>query len=272
MKKTVYSLTLCLVLSSNVFALDDSLRSINSGIKTMLVPFQNPNTLAKFKFHTLDRDQGFHFALSALYSKSGSKNKFKLDVNHMSFLVKALKDGSYVTPVSCSLKASLETDFTKLLTQEEVKAMIPKTIQVLEETVKNQSEKYGDALFIKNQILSSTKNEEGNYSELNTVLAAKLDYDNESTSFIADAPFSELFFSLRINVKTGLSINTYAVLNPKYSQGWKISFLISNLITGFLSHHPESLNQLRQFVTFLDSKASRLTETSDELLSNVMSL
>ncbi|KTD06468.1 hypothetical protein Lgra_3245 [Legionella gratiana] len=257
MKKFFCSIGLSFCLVSSVFASDNALDLLNSEITNILAPLQNQDTVARLKFDTveLNSERAEKIALNGLYKKFGSKNSFEVKVDNLSY---DYGDGKSPTTV---FKGSLGLDFTKFLPREESNEMIPSAIEYLQETIREYTEEYGDAIFIKGVLTSTTKDMDGNYTGLTALLSAKIDLnklpeDLSRTEVMA----TDAFISITLNLKTGFSIDGFVVSNPEYSGFQEDELGLKEVLEHFLARDKETRDLIEGTFMFLDYVASDIVE------------
>ncbi|ARM32162.1 hypothetical protein B0B39_00825 [Legionella longbeachae] len=257
MKKFFCSIGLSFCLVSSVFASDNALDLLNSEITNILAPFQNQDTVARLKFDAveLNSERAEKIALNGLYKKTGSKNSFEVKVDNLSY---DYGDGKYPTTV---FKGSLGLDLTKFLTREESNKIIPDAIEVLQETVREYTEEYGDAIFIKGVLTSTTKDDDNNYTGLTALLSAKIDLDKLPEDLSrSEVIATDVLISITLNLKTGFSIDGFVVSNPEYSGFQKDEMGLKEVLEHFLARDKETQDFIEGIFTFLDYAASDIVE------------
>ena len=256
MKKFFCSFGLSFCLVSSVFA-NDTLDLLNSEITNILAPFQNQATVAKLKFDTVEinSERAAKVALNGLYSKIGSKNNFEVKVDNLSY---DYGDGTSPTTV---FKSSLGIDFTKLLTREESNTMIPNAIEFLEQIVKEYTDQYGNAIFIKGVVTSTTKDTDGNYTGLTALISAKIDLnklpDERLRKFVM---LTDAFFSITLNLKTGIAIDSFVVSNPEYWGYEEDQIGLKEILDHLLAHDDAARSMIESIFMTLESTASEWVE------------
>lgn len=248
-------LSFCLVLS--VFASDNAVDILNSEIINILAPFQNQNTVAQLKFDAakINNEHAEKIALSGLYDKIGSKNSFELKIDNLSY---NYGDGKSPTTV---FKASVGLDLTRFLTREESNAMVPRAIELLEETIMDSIKEYGDAVFIKGIVTSTNKDTDGNYTGLTGLISAKIDLNKlpenlPHSSIIA----TDAFFSITLNLKTGIAIDSFIVSNPEYTGFQEDQMGLKEILEHFLARDKEARDLIEGLFMYFDYLASDIVE------------
>lgn len=257
MKKFFCFLGLSFCLVSSVFANDNALDLLNSEITNILMPLQNESTNAKLKFDAaeINNEHATKVILNGLYSKIGSKNNFNVTIDNLSY---DYGDGKSPTTV---FKGSLGLDLTKFLTREESNEIIPSAIEFLEDTVKNYTEEYGDAISIKGVVTSTTKDDEGNYTGLTALISTKIDlnrlpeYQSRESVLATDA-----VFSITLNLKTGIAIDAYVVSNPEYWGFEEDQMGLKELLEHLLNRDEEARDLIAGTFMYFDYIASDIVE------------
>ncbi|WP_419420526.1 hypothetical protein ACNVED_04285 [Legionella sp. D16C41] len=267
MKKLFYSLGFSFCLVSGAFATDNTLDLLNAEIKNILAPFQNNNTSAKLKFDAVEfnNTHAEKIALNGLYNKIGSKNIFEFKVDNLSY---NYDNGQ--SPIT-TFRGSIGLDFTKLLSPEESNRMIPGAIELLEETVKEYTDEYGDAISIKGVITSTTKGSDGNYVGLTALVSTKIDlnklpeYMRRNSIIVTDA-----VFSFTLNLKTGIAVDAYVMSNPEYI-GFEASQIgLKEILESLIAQDEESKIAIAGMFMYLDYIASDIVEASSSPFLNLL--
>lgn len=268
MKKFFCTLGLSFSLISSAIAGDSPLDLLNTEITNILTPFQNQTTAAKLKFDAVEinNERALKVALNGLYSKMGSKNNFIIKVDNLGY---DYNDG--ISPTT-TLKGSLGFDLTKFLSREQSNEMVPKSIELLEETVKSYTEEYGDAIFIKGVVTSTTKDAEGNYIGLSALLAIKIDLD-KLPEYLSpeDVMVTDAFFSITLNLKTGIAIDSFIVSNPEYLGYQQDQMGLKEVLENLLARGDETKRMIETVFMSLDSIASDIVEMDNSLFRNSIS-
>ena len=202
MKKFIVSLGLSFSLITGAFAGDSVVDLLNSEITTLLAPFQNDTTTAQLNFDAVETnsDHAIKVALDGLYRKTGLENIFGLKIDNLSY---DYGDGTSPTTV---IKGAVDIDFTKILSSKETNEMIPRAMEVLDETVKDYVEMYGDAISIKGVVTSTAKDTEGNYTGFTALVSAKVDLNKLPEEMSSDQIIvTDTVVSISLNLKTGVS-------------------------------------------------------------------
>ena len=268
MKKFFCTLGLSLSVISSALAGDSPLDLLNTEITNILTPFQNQTTAAKLKFDAVEinNERALKVALNGLYSKMGSKNNFIIKVDNLGY---DYNDG--ISPTT-TLKGSLGFDLTKFLSREQSNEMVPKSIELLEETVKSYTEEYGDAIFIKGVVTSTTKDAEGNYIGLSALLAIKIDLD-KLPEYLSpeDVMVTDAFFSITLNLKTGIAIDSFIVSNPEYLGYQQDQMGLKEVLENLLARGDETKRMIETVFMSLDSIPSDIVEMDNSLFRNSIS-
>ncbi|CAM2946667.1 Uncharacterised protein [Legionella steigerwaltii] len=268
MKKLFCTLGLSLSLISSALAGDTPLDLLNTEIANILIPFQNQTTAAKLKFDAVEinNERALKVAVNGLYSKIGSKNSFTLKVDNLGY---DYKDG---TSPTTTLKGSLGLDLTKLLTREQSNEMVPQAIELLEETVKSYIEEYDDAVFIKGEVTSTTKDDNGNYTGLSALVAIKIDLD-KLPEYISreDIMATDAFFAVTLNLKTGITIDAFVVSNPEYLRFKEDQMGLKEVLEELLTRGKETRAIIETLFIGLDATASGIVEVDNSTFWNLIS-
>lgn len=267
MKKIFLFLGLSFGFISVVFANDDTVKLLNSEIASIFAPFQNPQTAAVLSFDTIETNSEHvvKVALNGLYSKIGSNNTFKIKVDNLSY---DYGDGKTPTTV---FKGALGLDFTKFLSQEESNAMIPNAIEYLQEVVNFYAEEYGDAVFIKGVVTSTTKDADGNYTGLTALLSTKIDFTKLPVGISPEEIMvSEAVFSITLDLTTGVAVDTFVVSNPEYFGFQAGNMGLKELLDNLLARGEEAKALISSLIVLLDDVATELVEVNESLLSQIL--
>lgn len=221
MKKFFCSLGLIFGLMTSVYASD--LDVLNSEITNILAPYQNQTTAANLQFDELEIDSVHttKIKLHGAYSKTGSQNRLDIKIDNLSY---DYNNGNAPTTI---IKGSIGLDFTKFLPAEQINLMIPKAIEFLDDAVKRFSTELGDAIVIKGVVTSTSKDDEGNYTGLTALISLKIDLNQLPDEYDRhNVLLTEGIYSVSLNVKTGLTLDSFIVSNPEY---WRFQDNIQGL-------------------------------------------
>lgn len=256
MKKFLCTLSLSFCFVTNIYG-SNHLDLLNTEIETILVPIQNELTVAKLKFDTveIDKDRASKVALNGLYHKMGSKNFFELKVDNLSY---DYGDGTSPTTV---IKGSIGLDLTTFLTREESNVFIPGFIELVGDIVNNYTIEYGDAVFVKGVITSTTKDDEGNYSGVTALIATKIDLDKLPENLSRDSVMAiEAVFSVTLNLKTGIGLDAFVVSNPEYSGFQENQMGLKEMLELLLERDEDAKSFIISTFMVLDTIASEVVE------------
>lgn len=259
MKKFFCSIGLGFSLFSSVFA-SSTLDLLNSEIANILAPFQDQATVANLKFDAVEinNEHAAKVAFNGLYRKIGSKNSLEIKVDNLSY---DYGDGTSPTTV---LKGSLALDLTKFLTREESNEMIPSAIELLEATVKSYTEEYGDAIFIKGVVTSTTKDNDGNYTGLTALISTKIDLNKLPENLSRDEVMvTDAFFSITLNLKTGIAVDAFIISNPEYWGFQDNQLGLKELLEHLLARDKEAIQVIVNVFANLDYMASNIVEVDN---------
>ncbi|WP_131779611.1 hypothetical protein [Legionella bozemanae] len=259
MKKFFCSIGLSFSLFSSVFA-SSTLDLLNSEIANILAPFQDQATVAHLKFDAVEinNERAAKVAFNGLYRKIGSKNSFEIKVDNLSY---DYGDGTSPTTV---LKGSLGLDLTKFLTREESNEMIPSAIELLEATVKSYTEEYGDAIFIKGVVTSTTKDIDGNYTGLTALITTKIDLNKLPEDLSREEVMAtDAFFSITLNLKTGIAIDAFMISNPEYWGFQENQLGLKELLEHLLARDKEAIQIIVNVFANLHYMASNIVEVDN---------
>lgn len=265
MKKFFYSLGLSFTLISSALASNNTLELLNSEITNILAPFQNEVTVAKLKFDAveIDEERASKVALNGLYNKIGSKNNFEVKIDNLSY---DYGDGTSPTTV---LKGSIGLDLTKFLTREQSNEMIPSAIELLGDIVKSYTNEYGDAVFVKGVVTSTTKDADGNYTGLTALLAINIDLNKLPEGTRQAVLGTDAVFSITLNLKTGFSLDGFIISNPEYWGFQKNQTGLKELLELLLDRNQDAIQMIETVFFGLDSMASDIVEMDNSLSWNL---
>ena len=258
MRKTLFALGLGLVLNTPVFASDDVIDQLNDRITTILTPFQNQNTVATLHFNDIESndEQVTKFGFNAFYRKVGSQNTFEIKLDNLSY---DYGDGS--APLT-ALKANVTVDMTKLIPQQQLNMMIPMAADIFEQIATELSTEFTT---VKSVVTSTTKDEQGNYTGLSLLLSLKTDLSQIPEN--QEIKVSEVVLSLAIDVKTGWSINAFAVSNPANSD--EDNKILKAFVDGLVSGDEDAMNEVKQLFLSIDESATELVEMNNSVKNRV---
>ncbi|KTD00866.1 hypothetical protein OQJ19_14685 [Fluoribacter gormanii] len=268
MKKLLCSLGLSFGLISGAFAVDNTLDLLNLEIANILSPFQNQATVAKLKFDAveIDKERASKVALNSLYNKVGSKNNFEVKVDNLSY------DYGNGTSPTTVLKGSVGLDLTKFLTPQESNQIIPSAIEFLQELVKSYTEEYGDAIFIKGVVTSTTKDADGNYTGLTALISTKIDLDKLPEDLSRESVMiTDAFVSVTLNLKSGFALDAFVVSNPEYWGFQENQIGLKEILEHLLARDEEAIEMINTLFINLDFMASNIVEIDNESFWNLIS-
>lgn len=246
------SLGLSFGLIAAAFATNSNLEQANYQAEEALRPFQNQTTIAQLIFDTLEMDteRANEVALHALYRKTGPQNLFEVKVDNLSYHYDA---GSPKT----TFKGSLSTDFTKLIPQDQINSIIPMAAEMVEELVKDFAEEYEDAISVKGEVTSTTKDEDGNYTGLTALFSMKIDLNKlPGSTSSEEVMFTEAMVAVSLNIKTGLNLDAFLISNPQYKSFNQEQEGLKEALEKLLAGDEEAIDSINDLVMRIDDLAS----------------
>lgn len=267
MKKFFLALCFLSSLTSTVFARDNTLDLLNLKVKKILSPFQNRLTTTKLHFNALElgEERTDKVALKALYSKNGSRNQFKFNVDNLSY---DYGDGTSPTTV---FKGSVGFDFTVFLSTAEINQMIPQAMELLESIVRTYAAQYNDAILIKGVVTSTTQDNQDNYTGLTAIISAQIDL-NKLPEEIAreDVIMTDVVVSVNLNVKKGIALEGFVVSNPAYWQFNDEYAGLKELFKDILSGDEYTIKLIQDSLEVFDSLIASIVEIDNTSLWSLL--
>lgn len=252
----ILSLSLGVSLITSVYAQNDTLQLINSEISTILAPFQNQNTKAQLKFNELDIDKKHvkQFAFKGIYEKTGSQNNFSLRVDNFSY-----RYGTSEAPTT-TLKGFIGLDLNKLLPKHELHMLISRAIEFVEML---NTDDWAGAGTLKGAVTSTTKDEEDNYSAFSSLLSFKLNLDKIPENVSRDSiQFIDAALALTLDVKKGLSLEAFFVINPEYYAFKEGHIGLKEIFEQIIAHDEATVENLSSWITEIDNFITSIVETN----------
>jgi len=262
MKKIVVALGLSLGLAAGVQAADSAVDQLNEQIQSVLVPFQTQTTTANLTFGTIktDENHALDMSLNGLYRKTGPNNLFEFKIDNLSY---AYGDGTQ--PITIA-KGSISTNFTKIIPQNDLNKIIPYAAEIVEGLAAGYTSYYGDAASVKGVVTSTAKDTEGNYTALTGIISAKIDL-NKLPQHISseDVIVTDAVIYLTINLKTGITYDSYIVSNPDYESFQEDQEGLKETLDKFLAGDPDEIAGFVGLFSQLDNLANDILEDSELL-------
>ena len=250
MKNVMLCVGLVLSLSMSSYANKIDVNGINQNIAAVLAPFQNDTTNASLTFNDIDmRDYLTNsVSLSAHLFKKSSNNQFTFNLQNLRY---DYNDGK--TPIT-TVAATISTDFTKIMPQEEISGAISNFSLIFEKLAKEQlGDKLGNALILNSVITSTEKKSPEEYTGLTAIVSAKIDLSklpqNISSS---DVPFINAVFSISLEAKTGIQLNGYVVANPEYIKFKQNEVGLKEILENIANNNQQHLNELFNWASVID--------------------
>lgn len=264
MNKFFISLGLSFSLIAATFAANDSLEQLNSQVAELLSPFQDQTTIAQLTFDALelDAERTNKLALHGLYRKVGSQNLFEIKLDNLSYNyeIKAPKT---------TFKGSLSTDFTQILPQAQINSLVPMAAEMVEDLAKDFAREYEDAISVKGEVTSTTKDEEGNYTGLTALFSMKIDLNKlPEYKSIEEVMVTESVVSISLNTKTGLTLDAFLISNPQYMGFNEDEIGLKEMLEQLLAGNEEALSAIADLATRIDELATEILSGNLNLLTH----
>jgi hypothetical protein len=258
MKKIMLALGLSSLLATGVVAANTVLEELNAQITQLLEPFQDENTTAQIAFDAIetDNERTNKVALHGSFSKIGMHNKIAINLNNISY---DYGDGTAPTTI---VKGDVEFDLTKAIPQDQLNLLIPYALNDLETQVKSYFDSYEDAFSFRGVITSTTKNDQGDYTGLSALIAAKVDLDKlPADKSSNEVMFTDVVVSVSLDLKSGISVDSFMISNPDYKAFDKNDAGLKELLDQLLAQDPGTMQGVAQLVELVDSLATSLIES-----------
>jgi hypothetical protein len=252
MKKSLLALGLGVTLATAAFAAT-SLEALNAEIARFLAPYQNAVTSAKLEFTDVQTDETktLSFGVNGFYKKVGSVNFLDVIVDNISY-----NYNNGVDPTA-KIKGALGLDLTKVLPQETINQLVPGLEEMASEIAKDFTKQYGDAITVDLVISDKTQDAAGNYVSIKAKVGASLDFSKlPSTINVADIMFKSGEATIELDVKKGIKLNGYVVMNVGYKGFQKDGQGMKQSLDALLNRDPKELKELEDIFQWLERAAN----------------
>jgi hypothetical protein len=228
---------------------------LNAEIQKILLPFQNEKTEARLTFDAIETDavRALSLKLSGIYKKLGSNNQLEVLLSDLSY-----NYGNGSTPTT-ALKAALNTDLTKIVSQDDINDFIPGLEQTIIELAKGFTEEYGEAIQVEVKITDKSQDQNGNYTGIVGFLNFNIDLTKlPEGKLVEDVPVVSGTATISVQVKSGVGIDATVISNPQYKGFQENNEGLKEILDKLLAKDAATLDQFRSLFQQLEDFAKQI--------------
>ena len=258
MQKILLSLIMSFGLSATAFDEgigSDRLLNLNKKVSALLQPLQNPQTTAHMTFFEIEYNakRVLSLVVNGLFDKSGPYNHAKVDLQNLSY---QYGDGSAPT---LKAKGSVEMDFTRLLGQDQLNAMLAEVEAMLSGYASNYLKKYGEAATVSVKIHRKAKDANGNYVSIAGDVSVKIDFSKLPESIKAEDVFwTEATINISAHATKGFTFEGRGIGHPGFKDNSGQELKLRNGLAQLVSLDADALEELVSFFFGINTAADQI--------------